>query len=251
MRKRRWVLAAGAAAAAVAVGVGAVMAQTGNESSGTSFLDRVAQKLGIDRPKLDQAIKDARSDEIDQAVADGNLTQKQADALKQRLDSPPAGGGLFLGKFKGELDGNGPGGFGFCGFDPGLGGDAAGIAGFLGITTDQLKTDLQADGATLASVAEARGKSRDDLKAFIQSEAKTKLDQAVANNDLTQKRADEILTNLTARLDDVIDRGPPEFGHFKGGPFRFNDGDDDDGVQPDGTATPNQQSGELAPAGRS
>jgi uncharacterized protein YidB (DUF937 family) len=91
MRKRRWILAAAGAAVAIGVGVGAVMAQTGSDAAGTSFLDRVAQKLGIDTPKLEQAISDARSDEIDQAVTDGDLTQEQAEALRQRLESAPPG----------------------------------------------------------------------------------------------------------------------------------------------------------------
>ena len=38
------------------------------------------------------------------------------------------------------------------------------FADFLGITLDQLKAELQADGATIANVAEAHGKSRDQLK---------------------------------------------------------------------------------------
>ena len=41
------------------------------------------------------------------------------------------------------------------------------LAGFLGITQDQLLSELQADGATLATVAQAHGKSRDDLQTFL------------------------------------------------------------------------------------
>ena len=40
------------------------------------------------------------------------------------------------------------------------------FAEFLGITTDQLKTELQADNATIATVAAAHGKSRDQVKTF-------------------------------------------------------------------------------------
>ena len=117
MRKKRWLLAAAAALAAAGVGAGVVMAQSGAEGGGASFLDRVAQKLGIDTPKLEQALSDARSDEIDQAVTDGDLTQDQADRLKERLGELPDGafgrgfGPPRHGGFRGELGGIGPGGF--------------------------------------------------------------------------------------------------------------------------------------------
>ncbi len=41
------------------------------------------------------------------------------------------------------------------------------LADFLGISQDQFRAELQADGATVATVAEAHGKSQDDLKAFL------------------------------------------------------------------------------------
>jgi hypothetical protein len=74
------------------------MAQTPGAGTGTTFWDRVAQKLGIDTPKLQEAVKSARTDQIDEAVQNGDLTQKQADALKQRLDQMPDDGpGRFGG----------------------------------------------------------------------------------------------------------------------------------------------------------
>lgn len=41
------------------------------------------------------------------------------------------------------------------------------LADFLGISQDQLLSELQAEGATLATVAQAHGKSRDDLQTFL------------------------------------------------------------------------------------
>ena len=89
MRKRKWGLAAAAAGLAVAIGAGVVMAQSEEDGTGIAFLDRVAEKLGVDRETLDTAIEGARSDEIDEAVANGDLTQEQADRLKERLDDLP------------------------------------------------------------------------------------------------------------------------------------------------------------------
>ncbi len=237
MRKKRWLLAAAVALATAGVGAGVVMAQSGAEGSGASFLDRVAQKLGIDTPKLEQALTDARSDEIDQAVTDGDLTQDQADRLKARLDELPEGafGGSFgrwrHGGFHGERRGPGPGAI------------HEKLAGFLGVSVEQLGGELRAGNATLTSVADAHGKSRDELKTFIEGETKTKLDEAVAAGNLTQERADEILAKLVERLDDMIDRDLPAFGKRFGGE-RFHP------FEGDGFA-PAPQGGELEPASRS
>jgi hypothetical protein len=220
MLKRKWLIAAGGAVAVVALGAGVVMAQTptGN-GTGSTFLDRVAQKLGIDTPKLQKAITDTRNEDVDAAVQNGDLTQKQADALKERMQNAPGFGGRGFGG-PGGPEGfgahGGPKGFG-PGFGMGLADAPQKFADFLGITLDQLKAELQADGATIANVAEAHGKSRDQLKTFITDSARAKLDEAVKNGDLTQKRADAALTMLNENLDKLIDWNVPFFGDgFRG-----------------------------------
>ncbi len=45
------------------------------------YMNALAGKLGVDRAKLDQAIKDAQKEVIDQAVKDGKITQEQANWL--------------------------------------------------------------------------------------------------------------------------------------------------------------------------
>ena len=105
-----------------------------------------------------------------------------------------------------EQHGRGGKGFGF-GFGFGFfGADASKLADFLGISQDQLKTELRADNATLASVAQAHGKSRDDLKNFLTTQMKTRLGQAVTAGRLTQAQADQRLAAFTANLDKMIDR---------------------------------------------
>ena len=230
---KKWVLAMAGVAAVAVIGAGAVMAQTPGTGSGKTFMDRVAEKLGIDTPKLQTAIKDARTDQIDEAVQNGDLTQKQADALKQKLDQiPPDKGGFGFGP--GHLKGPGPGPFG-KGFGFDLKGASDKLAGFLGISQSQLMTELQADNATLATVAQAHGKSRDDLKSFIKDTAKSTLDAAVTNGDMTQKQEDNALSMLDSHLDQLVD------GRFFGGMgkgFPFGRGGHGHGAQPDGSATP-------------
>ena len=87
---RRWIAAVVGAVAVVALGAGAVMAQTGGgNATSNAFLDRVAQKLGIESPKLQDAITSVRNEDIDAKVQSGDLTQKQADALKLRAANNP------------------------------------------------------------------------------------------------------------------------------------------------------------------
>jgi polyhydroxyalkanoate synthesis regulator phasin len=232
---KKWLLAVGGVAAVAVIGAGVVMAQTPGTSSGKTFLDRVAAKLGIDTPKLQNAIKGARNDQIDEAVQNGDLTQKQADALKQKIDQSPNGGGF--GEFGfGHMRGAAP--FGkHMPFD--LMGAADKLAGFLGISQDQLQTELSANGASLASVAQAHGKSRDDLKTFIKDTAKSTLDDAVKNGDMTQSQEDSALSVLDSNLDTLIDAQWPGvlrkgFGFFGGGRGHGHGF----GAPPSGSATP-------------
>lgn len=217
MLNRKWLIAAVGAVAVVVLGAGVVMAQTATgNGTGSTFLDRVAQKLGIDTPKLQKAITDTRNEDVDAAVQNGDLTQKQADALKQRIQNSPGFGGRGPGGPEGFGAHGGPKGIG-PGFGMGLADAPKLFADFLGISTDQLGTELKADGATLAKVAETHGKNRDALKTFITDSAKAKLDEAVKNGDLTQKHEDAALTMLSDNLDKLIDGDFPFAGHgFRG-----------------------------------
>ncbi|MEX0750266.1 MAG: hypothetical protein WD359_05605 [Dehalococcoidia bacterium] len=95
--------------------------------------------------------------------------------------------------------------------------DPAALAGFLGVTAEELRTELQADGATLATVAEAHGQSRDALIAFMTQEASAALDAKVADGTLTQAEADERLAALTANIGDIVDGSGPFRGFHSGG----------------------------------
>jgi hypothetical protein len=234
MGKRRVGVAAAAAAFVLAiVGVGAVVVQAGSgdgtpdAGAETSFLDRVAEKLGIEVEALEQAIQDVRNEDIDAAVARGNLSQEEADRLKERLAAMPerAGFGPYfhLGPPFQFKDGFPPGRGLKFGFGLALPQHEQALADFLGVTTEQLREELRADGASLSSVAEAHGKSRDELKSFILDEATRRLDEAVHSGALPQERAHEMRARLEEYLDELIDREPgmlPE--HPNGPPFRFD-----------------------------
>jgi hypothetical protein len=235
--KSRKVIAATVAGLAVTGGVGAGIAASQDESRASSFLDAVAKHLGISADELEDATRAAAIDQVDAALADGKITEEQAEELKSRIESGEAplflGPGLFFGGPKGD----GERGFGF-GFGPGLGFhfgeklDAA--AEYLGVTEEELREALQ-NGRSLADVAEEKGKSVDGLKDALLAEAQTRLNEAVADEKLTREQADRILERLREGIDDLVNAsGENRFRfHFRGpgpgmGPFQAPEQDDGD-----------------------
>jgi hypothetical protein len=133
-------------------------------------------------------------------VADGTITQEQADAVIAALDAArPAHRGGPGGHF-------GPGGRHGA---PRL--DAA--AGALGMSTEELVQALR-DGSTIAEVAANRGV---DVQAVIDAmvaDLQEHLAEEVAEGDLTQAEADAILAGarerITARVNGEAPAGPFE-----------------------------------------
>jgi hypothetical protein len=78
-----------------------------------------------------------------------------------------------------------------------------GAAAYLGLSEEQLAHELEG-GKSLAEVATAQGKSVDGLKQALLDAAKTGLDQAVADGDLTAEEAQAILSKLRAGVDDLV-----------------------------------------------
>jgi hypothetical protein len=87
-----------------------------------------------------------------------------------------------------------------------------GAADYLGLTAPQLLHQLKS-GKSLAQVATARGKSVSGLKAAITAQIRSRLDQAVARGVIIPAREQQILSDLSSRLDDLINRvHQPGFG---------------------------------------
>ena len=203
----------GAVAAAALVGGGTAIAagQLGSDEEQQAILNDAAQELGVEPSALSQALEHAVAARIDAAVADGELTQEQADALKQRLEAE--GVGIFG---FGPPDGfhGGP----HVGLHAGL--DAA--AQYLGLTEAELHEQLES-GQTLAEMAAEQGKTVEGLEQALIDAAKEDIAAAVEAGRLTQAQADEILSDLSDRIDDVVNGtfppgGPGRHGPRDGGP---------------------------------
>jgi hypothetical protein len=204
--KSRKILAATVAGLAVTGGLGAGIAASQDDSRTSSFFDAVAKHLGISSQELEDATRAAAIDQVDAALEDGRITEEQAEELKSRIESgemPPfLGPGLFFGGPKGD----GERGFGF-GVGPGLGfhfGEKLDPAAeYLGVTEEELRDALRS-GKSLAEIAEEKGKSVDGLKDALLAEAQTRLNEAVAEENLTREQADRMLERLREGIDDLV-----------------------------------------------
>ena len=190
-QKRKHKVVVGAAAMLVAAGGGVALAGSETESpSGDSkaIIDDAADQLGISPSELRDALKNALTDRVDAAVAAGRLTQDEATALKERIQSDdfpllgrlhPRGG--HVGRL-GSLDA---------------------AADYLGVTEAQIRADLES-GKSLAQIARDRSKSVDGLVGALVTAAKERLDAAVTAGRLTRAQADEMLEDLQDRITEVV-----------------------------------------------
>jgi polyhydroxyalkanoate synthesis regulator phasin len=218
VNRTRWLVTA-AAALAVVLGGGAALAATGSTTPGSNFLGDVAKRLGISQDKLEDAIKDATIARIDAAVAAGDITKEEGDALKERVRSGdvPA----ILPSFRGPRLGVGPLGhdgvfdlYHFAGTDL-L--DTA--ADYLGMTEAAVREALR-DGKSLADLAEDKGKPVAGLKNALRDAIRKDADKAVEDGELTKRQADRLVEKFSETVDELVEqRGPGlEFG-FRGPGF--------------------------------
>jgi hypothetical protein len=115
----------------------------------------------------------------------------------------------------GEAPRRGPGRGGHHGFGFRAGFDA--VADAIGISEDDLHAALR-DGQTIAEVAGANGVDVQAVVDAMVAEVSARIDEQVAEGDLTQEEADELKADLAERLTDVVNgeiglrRGPGGFG---------------------------------------
>jgi len=128
-------------------------------------------------------------------VEDGTITEAQADAVAARLAEARPGRGGHHGARLDLVE-------------------AATEA--LGLEPAELRERL-ANGSSLADVAEAEGVEVQTLIDALLSAHQERLDEAVADGDLTQEQADERAAAFAARVEDLVERtfdGP--MGHGRG-----------------------------------
>jgi hypothetical protein len=170
----------------------------------------VAEAHGRTRDELKTFLLEQMRADLDEAVAAGTMSQEAADSQSEsfasRIDDIIDGNALFRGA-PGTSDitpGAGPPGAGLF-----IGGASEEFAAFLGISFEELKSELGAEGATPASVAEAHGRTREELKAFLLEQMRADLDEAVAAGTMSHEGADNMIASFSSRIDDIIDGKMP------------------------------------------
>lgn len=173
--------------------------QAARQEARDNFLSRVASKLSISVEQLEQAFKDAGTEAVDEALADGKINAEQAQKLKERIEN---GNGLGIGMFlrrhrtevrRAEMLAKVRRGF------------VNSAAGAIGIEPSALRDELKS-GKSIADVAGEHNVSVDAVKAQITSDASAKLEQLVADGKIKQDRADAVLQKLTDNLDTLLNK---------------------------------------------
>jgi hypothetical protein len=169
--------------AVTALGSGVSQAQEGDAAGhhGRPFLNALAGVLGITPSQLQDDRKAALDQVLTTAVANGRITQEQADQIKAH---PRGAAALLRGAVLSVFES---------------------AADTLHLTKDQLRTEVTS-GKSLADVAAEQNVSVEQLKAGMTAQIKTQLDQAVANGRIDQAKEDKILDGLSKRLDTIISR---------------------------------------------
>jgi hypothetical protein len=170
-----------------------------NGGAKTDYLSAAATYIGI---TVDQLRTELGTDKslADVAVAHG----KTRDGLIQALVTASQTSITTLVDQKGIGAQRGPG-------DRGVIGDQLSVAAtYLGTTTDDLRTKMQA-GQTLAQIAAATsGKSRDGLVAALTTDANAKIAAAQTAGTITADQATQLTSDLATRIANFVDTNRPE-----------------------------------------
>jgi hypothetical protein len=145
-------------------GHGGMMGNLFGQNSGIDYQSLLATQLNITTTALQSAQKQAFTNQINQAVQNGNLTQQQAD--------------LILGRYALQSY-----------LDP-----TALFAKALGITTDQLQT-YQNQGMSISQILSAVGKTAVEVRDAEQAAYQAAIQQAVTDGIITQAQADAVLNS--------------------------------------------------------
>jgi hypothetical protein len=199
-----------------AVGVAAYAQDTSSSNTpfdfATKFKEALASALGISVDEYDAAVEKAQGQVVDEAVAEGWLTQDQADLLQWRMDQAPGPGMPGMGRGFGEL------GHGMMGGEDNL---LSIAADQLGMKLTDLLTELQG-GKSIADVAGEKGVDTQVIIDAYLAQIKTNLDEAVTAGRITQKQADYQLQQMEQRVTDQLNNtGIEDFhgGGRHGGPM--------------------------------
>jgi hypothetical protein len=190
------------------------------------FREAIANVLGISTDEYDAAVETAQGQVLDQAVTEGWLTEDQAQQMQERM-AEGFGSGMAPG-MRGDKFGGMRGGHG--GFIGGPDNSLMSVAAeALDLSVKDLMTELQ-DGKSIADVAGEKSVDVQTIADTYLAQLAETLKQAVTDGKLTQTRADWMLEQETAQVQQRLaepfefdDCGP---GGFHGRPGMMRPGGD-------------------------
>jgi hypothetical protein len=180
----------------------------------SGLLDAAAKALNLTTQQLRDKLSDGKT-----TIAD--VAKQQNVDVNTVIDAIAAADKARIGdivnkpwpKFGDHFGGRGPGGPG----QPGLGAGLGRIGGIvlepvakaLGISTDELKTDL-AKGQSVADIAKAKNVDLNKVIDALVADATARIDKAVTDKHLTQDQADKIKAALRTKITDLVNNGFPK-----------------------------------------
>lgn len=171
---------------------------------GGRFREAIAGILGISVEEYDAAVEQAQAQVVDEALAEGWLTEDQAQRMQERFDQ----------------------GFGARGMGKGLMGPHQGFVGRgetslisvaaekLDMSVQDLLTELR-DDKSIADVAQEQGVDPQDILDAYLAQLEENLAQAVEDGKITQNQADWMLEQATEMAPDRLNNTWE--GRFPGG----------------------------------
>ena len=178
MKRNKKILIAGLATLVVAgslTSVGFVYAASNNSPSQTTFISKVAQVLGISDQKLTSAVSQVATDNINQMLKDGKITQVQASDMIARIKSGNLPGfrgvglpGIEMRKGRMELLNY--------------------LSKYLGITTSDIQTQLDG-GKSFTDIITAHGKNISDAKTNLIQQVTSFVNEEIKNGKITKEES--------------------------------------------------------------
>jgi hypothetical protein len=219
-------------AAASYLGLTAAQIQSDLRSGKT--LAQIAVAQGKTADGLVQQLLAAQEANLDKLVTAGKLSSDQEQTIEKGLTAMitnlvngthPAPSAVAPGggpaPFVGRGGFGGPGRLGArLGFGP-FGADLTAAATYLGLTTDQLQTDLKG-GKTLAQIATDQSKTADGLVHAILAAQEANLDKLVTAGKLSSDQEQTIEKGLTTMITNIVNGTRPSMGGM--GHFGFRRG---------------------------
>ena len=194
--------------AVAATALGMTEAELRTELEAGKSIAQVAETKNVDLQVVVDALIAQHKAHIAEHVAEGKLTQTEADEKLANLEARVT---EMVNKTGLPMKG-GPGGKGGHGGKLGhIKAASEEVAAVLNLTTTELATQLR-EGKSLAAIAEAQDVDINKVKEVLTTEFKAHLDEEVAAGNHTQEEADAKLAKFESRLDDMVNKARPQGG---------------------------------------